>query len=159
MEVILGNTPSLPNKVNKTFNVVKTMDGSVNGTFNERNPVINFKGGVNNINYAKINGLYYYIVGVEYPSNGIMTVTFEMDLLMSYKDYVLNLTGLIESSSSDLGYMPQRFMEDPNLVISKTLKRDNIFIDHIPMDEMFGSYILAVNTPTLRESLEGTVGE
>lgn len=151
MEVILGNTPSLPNKINKTFNPVKTMNGSVKGVFNERNPVIEFKGGVNNINYAKINGLWYFITGIEYPVNGIMSVTFELDLLMSYKNYIMGLEGLVEVSSADHGFMPQRYMEDPNLVISKTLKRQNIFIDHIPMAEMFGSYVLAVNTPTLRE--------
>ena len=154
MEVILGSTTSLPNKVNKTFAVVKTTNGAVNGEFDERNPVIDFKGGTTGINYAKVNGKWYYIVGVTYPSNGIMRVTFEMDLLMTYKTYINNLQGLIARSSKG-GQHLERTFEDSELVISKTLKRENVFIDHIPMDEMHGTYTFAVNTPTYREYTYG----
>lgn len=152
MEVILGNTTSLPNKVNKVFNAVKTMNGAVNGEFDERNPVIDFNGGLNNINYAEINGLYYFIIGVSYPANGIMRVSFDLDLLMSYKSYITELEGVVERSSES----PWEYQfEDDDIVISKVQERENIFIDHIPMSEFHGAYIFTVNTPTLRGSLEG----
>lgn len=65
---------------------------------------INFE--INTANYAELNGLlngYYFLQSYEFIS-GILYVTLQKDVLMTYADKILATTAIIERNENDFNF-------------------------------------------------------
>lgn len=86
-----------PNRVNKTLQENEEYTGVLNSTVNILEPVIRFRS--NNIvtfNYVYIESLHRYYFVSEIQQNGdICTVYLRTDVLMTYKDKILDSTGTL----------------------------------------------------------------
>ena len=52
------------------------------------------------INYMEVDGAYYYIDSVKHIAKGISEINGDIDLLMTYRDAIKQLTVIAERSSS-----------------------------------------------------------
>lgn len=86
-----------PNRVNKTLQENEEYTGVLNSTVNILEPVIRFR--TNNVvtfNYVYIESLHRYYFVSEIQQNGdICTVYLRTDVLMTYKDKILDSTGTL----------------------------------------------------------------
>ena len=112
--------------VDKTLELVKSVDGYIKYDTDLMNPSINIETNDVNFNYCYIPdfGRYYYITDVTHSgANGIIkTLSLEEDTLMSWKDYIRNSEGIIERNESQYNlYIP-----DNELVLSSKPKKQII---------------------------------
>ena len=106
MDIILYKNFSVENKINKTITPVATYAGvtmvnsyddyDISVQFTVPNSTLKWS----NVNYMQVDGAYYFIESVEHLSNNAEIVHGRMDLLMTYKDAILDLTVLAERSTS-----------------------------------------------------------
>ena len=103
MNVNLYHNKSLANVVHKTIGTATVVTGTAFVLpFDERFPQIRFTSGTDfdDYNYAQIDGKYYYITGVNHITNQETIVSFELDLLMTYQDYIKGLTCYLKRSDN-----------------------------------------------------------
>ena len=109
MNVNLYHNKSLANVVNKTIGTATVVTGTAFVLpFDERFPKIRFTSSTDwdDYNYAEIDGKYYYITGVEHVTNVETIISLELDLLMTYQDYIKGLNCyLIRSDNHDTPYI------------------------------------------------------
>lgn len=81
-----------PNKVVKTLQENEEYTGVLNATFNVLNPVVRFRTRMPvTFNYVYIESLNrYYFVSELQQDGDVCTVRLRVDVLMSYKDKILN---------------------------------------------------------------------
>ena len=105
MQVALMNNRSLPNVLNKTVSTTATYDGQMVTAIDDKQIVVrvalpysdvNWKA----INYMEVDGAYYYIDSVKHIANGISEINGSIDLLMTYRNAIKQLSVLAERSSS-----------------------------------------------------------
>ena len=104
---------SPPNKLGKSITQTAVYNGTLRGECSVMTPVITLQ--ANNLaestNYfyiAEFNR-YYYVQDQTYNVNGLVVVHLVVDPLMSYKNQILNLTGVIERQEK----IYDMYLQDP----------------------------------------------
>lgn len=105
MQVALMNNFSLKNVLNKTVSTTASYDAQMVTAIDDKQIVVRFHLPYNAvnwkaINYMQVDGAYYYIDSVKHIANGISEVNGSIDLLMTYRDAIKQLTVLAERSTS-----------------------------------------------------------
>lgn len=105
MQVALMNNRSLKNVLNKTVSTTATYDAQMVTAIDDKQIVVRVAlpyGAVNwkAINYMEVDGAYYYIDSVKHIANGLSEINGSIDLLMTYRDAIKQLTVLAERSTS-----------------------------------------------------------
>lgn len=99
-----------PNRVNKTLQENEEYTGVLNSTLNILEPVIRFR--TNNVvtfNYVYIESLHRYYFVSEIQQNGdICTVYLRTDVLMTYKDKILDSVGTLTKGTNVNKYASNR---------------------------------------------------
>lgn len=120
MQVEFYHTADSANTVNKTLQPIKTLDIIFRQAVNEATPfIIMNKDNLNGSNYVHIPNFnrYYFISNVENYTANLVRIDLTSDLLMTYKDVILNTPVLITATNT-----PSYF--SINLPIqTKTIKR------------------------------------
>ena len=99
-----------PNRVNKTLQENEEYTGVLNSTVNILEPVIRFRTrNVVTFNYVYIESLNrYYFVSELRQDGDICTVYLRTDVLMTYKDKILDSTGTLTKGETVSGYASNR---------------------------------------------------
>lgn len=104
------NFDGKPNEVNKTLQENEEYTGVLNSTVNILEPVIRFRS--NNavtFNYVYIESLNrYYFVSEIRQDGDICTVRLRVDVLLTYKDIILNSTATLTKSENGNKYLSNR---------------------------------------------------
>lgn len=101
MELILYNTADDPNVLNKTLTLVKEYEITLKDDSSISAPVIRLKDerdNLNNIaNYAYIPAFnrYYFVSSIVSMNKQVWTLVLSVDVLMSFKDDIMNSTAEI----------------------------------------------------------------
>lgn len=99
-----------PNRVNKTLQENEEYTGVLNSTVNILEPVIRFRT-TNTVtfNYVYIESLHRYYFVSEIQQNGdICTVYLRTDVLMTYKDKILDSIGTLTKGANVNNYASNR---------------------------------------------------
>lgn len=99
-----------PNRVTKTLQENEEYTGVLNSTVNILEPVIRFRTrNVVTFNYVYIESLHrYYFVSEIRQDGDICTVYLRTDVLMTYKDKILDSTGTLTKGETVNGYASNR---------------------------------------------------
>lgn len=99
-----------PNRVNKTLQDNEEYTGVLNSTVNILEPVIRFRTrNVVTFNYVYIESLKrYYFVSEIRQDGDVCTVYLRVDVLMTYKDKILDSTGTLTKSENGNKYLSNR---------------------------------------------------
>ena len=99
-----------PNRVNKTLQENEEYTGVLNSTVNILEPVIRFRTtNVVTFNYVYIESLNRYYFVSEIQQNGdICTVYLRTDVLMTYKDKILDSVGTLTKGANVNNYASNR---------------------------------------------------
>ena len=99
-----------PNRVNKTLQENEEYTGVLNSTVNILNPVIRFRTrNMVTFNYVYIESLHrYYFVSEIRQDGDVCTVYLRADVLMTYKDKILDSTGTLTKGETVNGYASTR---------------------------------------------------
>ena len=144
MQVTLYHNESAPRTLDKKLTTKATLQGQVLDDLEEVNPVIRFRRtDFSGINYARIRDRYYFLKDLKFKNQGICEVTFELDVLTTYKDQILNATAYIDQATT--GY--SALVESPNVVLQAnseyTVEANTI--SSLDSKQAGGMYILVVN--------------
>lgn len=147
MQVSLMITRSLPNVLNKTVSTTATYDAQMVTAIDDKQIVVRFHlpySAVNwkAVNYMMVDGAYYFIDSAKHVAKGITEVNGNIDLLMTYRDAIEQLSVLAERSTSH---------GSPNIVDpmrafeagGKVLKSD--FTSTINDTESAGAFVLSTS--------------
>lgn len=99
-----------PNRVNKTLHENEEYTGVLNSTVNILEPVIRFRTrNVVTFNYVYIESLhrYYFVYDIRQEGD-VCTVYLRTDVLMTYKDKILDSTGTLTKGVTVNGYASNR---------------------------------------------------
>ena len=91
MNVTFYNNLSNYNVVNKELEEINSLSFSFKENSNIINPSLilkNYEGG--NYCYIEELGRYYYVKDIDLLGNGLFRVNCEIDVLMSYKEHIIN---------------------------------------------------------------------
>lgn len=99
-----------PNDVNKTLHANEEYMGVLNATCNVLTPVIRFRTRTPvTFNYVYIESLNrYYFVSEKQQDGDICTVRLRVDVLVTYKDIILNSTATLTKSENGNKYLSNR---------------------------------------------------
>lgn len=99
-----------PNRVNKTLQENEEYTGVLNSTVNVLEPVIRFRTrNMVTFNYVYIESLHrYYFVSEIQQDGDVCTVYLRTDVLMTYKDKILDSTGTLTKGETVNGYASNR---------------------------------------------------
>lgn len=105
MQVSLMNNLSLENVLNKTVSSTASFDAQMVTAIDDKQIVVRVKlpySAVNwkAINYMQVDGAYYFIDSVKHIAKDISEINGSIDLLMTYRDAINQLTVLAERSTS-----------------------------------------------------------
>lgn len=105
MRVALMNNYSTKNVLNKTVSIAATYDAQMVTAIDDKQIVVRFHLPYNAVNwkavnYMEVDGAYYYIDSVKHIANAISEVNGSIDLLMTYRDAINQLSVLAERSTS-----------------------------------------------------------
>lgn len=102
MKVEFYHTADNANTVNKTLNLIKTINIVFRQAVNEQTPfIILNKDNLIGVNYIHIPTFnrYYFISNVENYTANLVRINLVTDLLMTYKDDILNTPVLITATN------------------------------------------------------------
>ena len=104
------NFDGKPNEVNKTIQENEEYTGVLNSTVNVLEPVLRFRTrNVVTFNYVYIESLQrYYFVSEIRQEGDICTVRLRVDVLLTYKDIILNSTATLTKSENGNKYLSNR---------------------------------------------------
>lgn len=103
MQVEFYHTADNANTVNKTLNLIKTINIVFRQAVNEATPfIIMNKDNLNGSNYVHIPNFnrYYFISSVYNYTANLVRINLTTDLLMTYKDDILNSKVLITATNT-----------------------------------------------------------
>lgn len=105
MKVALMNNYSLKGVLNKNVTTTGTYDVQMMTAFDDKQIVVRVAipyGEVNwkAINYMEVDGAYYFIDSVKHIADSISEINGSIDLLMTYRDAIKQLSVLAERSTS-----------------------------------------------------------
>lgn len=101
MQIVLYNNISEKNRLNKTLQNAYELTGSLKEETSVLNPDVLIEiENPTNYNYAHIPefGRYYFIKGFTSVRDGLWRVSLDVDVLYSFKDGILNLSGIVSDS-------------------------------------------------------------
>lgn len=147
MQVALMINQSLPNVLNKTVSTTASYDAQMVTAIDDKQIAVRVAlpyGGVNwkAINYMEVDGAYYYIDSVKHIANGVSEINGSIDLLMTYRDAIKQLSVLAERSTSHGSTNvvdPMRAFE----AVGKVLKSN--FTANIVDTESAGAFVLSTS--------------
>lgn len=131
MQIDLYTNHSNPRVINKNISLIK----SISGTLKNEQPesilqgrlIVNYDSDFNkdicNYLYIPFYKHYYFITNIEILDNNRLIISYSVDVLMSHKTEILNLTGII-SRTSDINYI-NTFINDENILLQQN---NNLFI-------------------------------
>lgn len=138
MDIKLYLNKSPYNKISKDLKLLQTVqDVSLVGEFADHQPVIQMIVPNADFNYFYIQGRYYFLVEKKFLRNGIVEIVGRIDPLMTYKDYVLNLTGIQVEGSGGSQLVP-----DGKALIKIKPEIEMVKSDGFSEKEQDGIYIL-----------------
>lgn len=110
MNITLSQNISENNRLTKTLLNAREVNGTLREECDVENPKILFESkDLINFNYAFIPlyNRYYFVTDWKVVRNGLMTATFSVDVLMSFKEQI-NMLPVIVSATESFGtnYMP-----------------------------------------------------
>lgn len=126
------NTESSVNTINKVIDFVTDIDVKFKDEFNIYNPTIVLKyDDLINFNYIYIDKFkrYYFIETVEVFPNKIYHLTLKCDVLMSFKDDILNSYGNITSQTNYNDYYNFNYS-------SEVRKESNIYNSNVVFEDV-----------------------
>ena len=106
MLVVFGNTLNDNNNLVKEFTTIKEVNANLKRDTSLINPVFEISytelPNLKNINYCYVAdlGRYYYVDNIEMGIGGIMFVNCTVDVLMSFKDSIKNITGTVKRAEN-----------------------------------------------------------
>lgn len=133
MTIKLYKTASEKNRLNKSLTNEIVLTGFLREQCSVTNPIIKIEQSTNLAlyNYAYIQEFnrYYYISDIKTVRNNLWELSLNIDVLMTYKNDILNTTGLI--NHADLN----QYLNDTNIVTnSKCTKQIITFATALPTD-------------------------
>lgn len=99
MTIKLYQNASPPDYVDKEITLVAEVEGTLRAPTSILNPVVNIeRASLSGFNYAHIPEFnrYYYVGGISSELNGLIAVSFIVDVLMSAKDAIRNMYAIIK---------------------------------------------------------------
>lgn len=121
---------------------------TVHGSFQEDSSVIlmNIRlqlKDVPNFNYAYIEAFkrYYYVTDIVSLSNGMWEITLNIDILMSYKDGIKNLTAFVDRQENDYNTR----IIDPKIVMEQHPNITTYEINNDVFDLTYSKYCFVIN--------------
>lgn len=123
MEIKLYNTTSEKNRLDKSLTTVATLTGVLKSDSSIINPVIMIeRSSPTGFNYVKITDFnrYYFVNDIVVNRNKLMTISLNIDVLMSYKDEIKAQHIIIDKSTSDYDL----YLRDENLKTNVKTKTD-----------------------------------
>ena len=141
------NNYSLHNVLNKNVSTVASYDAQMVTAIDDKQIVVRVKLPYNAvnwkaINYMQVDGAYYYIDSVKHIANGLSELNGIIDLLMTYRDAINQLSVLAERSTSH----GSNKIADPLRAYEaggKVLKTD--FTSNINDTESAGAFVLSTS--------------
>ena len=104
MTITCYKNTSERNRVDKTnfLQNITTLNGTLRDSVSLTNPIIRIRYEYPNFNYVYITELnrYYFVEDIVSVRNGLWELTLAVDVLMTYKEGILNTVGFIERSQS-----------------------------------------------------------
>lgn len=94
-------------KIVKTLGTATTVSGTLRAECSMLNPIIEFEfAGAPEFNYVYIPDFnrYYYITNIESTYNGLWRIHMHVDVLMSWKDELLNTTMIANRQENLINY-------------------------------------------------------
>ena len=146
MQVALMNNRSLQNVLNKTVSTSATYDAQMVTSIDDKQIVVrvalpysavNWKA----INYMEVDGAYYYIDSVKHIANGVSEINGSIDLLMTYRDAIKQLSVLAVRSTSH----GSNKIADPLRASEAGEKVDTLVFPNIADSESAGAFILSTS--------------
>lgn len=146
MRVALMNNRSLNNVLNKTVSTTATYDAQMVTAIDDKQIVVRFHlpySAVNwkAVNYMEVDGAYYYIDSVKHVAKDISEVNGSIDLLMTFRDSIKQLSVLAERSTSH----GSPDIADPLRASEAKEKIDTLIFPAIVDSESAGVYILSTS--------------
>lgn len=99
MNVTFFKMPDDDRKINKTLSGGVTLDCDIRADIDIYDPVLLIRAWDGGYNYIQWNGRFYFITGVTYVARNTWEITTHIDVLMTYRDIILNADCLISQSS------------------------------------------------------------
>lgn len=134
------DTNDSTNTINKTLNFISDIDVKFKEEVNIYNPNIMLKyDDLINFNYMYIDKFkrYYFIEDVEVFPNKIYKLTLKCDVLMSFKDDILNSYGNITSQTNYNDYYNFNYS-------SEVRKETNIYNSNVILDDVKSTILCTI---------------
>lgn len=146
MKVALMISLSLKNVLNKTVSTTATYDAQMVTAIDDKQIVVRFHlpyTAVNwkAVNYMEVDGAYYFIDSVKHIANGVTEVNGSIDLLMTFRDAIKQLTVLAERSTSH----GSPLIADPMRAAEAGERVNTLIFPSINGDESHGAFILSTS--------------
>lgn len=104
MEIILYNTTSEKNEINKSLSNGVTFTGTLRDMTSVLSPEINIESSYNlsTYNYCHVSdfGRYYFIKDIQSVRNGLWRISLKVDVLMSFKGDILTSHGVLKHTET-----------------------------------------------------------
>ena len=122
MDITFSYNQSENNQLNKVLSHGKTLQGELRASSNVINPVIRFQNDeFMRFNYCYIPSFrrYYFIQSIEAVSNQIFDVTFNVDVLMSFRGDIAQLTAIVDKQAQNEN--GDEYIDDASLVMDNLM--------------------------------------
>lgn len=143
MNIKLCSSTSEIVAINKDISIIDDVSATIKGALSVENPVLilQYKSNIQpNVNYVYIPeyNRYYFVTDIINLTGGRYEIHCKVDVLMSFKDYILNLSCIVDKQSSkDNANM---YLDDGSFVV-----QSKEFVDTIDFPRGFndnGEFIL-----------------
>ena len=143
MNIKLCSSASEIVAINKDISIIDDVSATIKGALSVENPVLilQYKSDIQpNVNYVYIPeyNRYYFVTDIINLTGGRYEIHCKVDVLMSFKDYILNLSCIVDKQSSkDNANM---YLDDGSFVV-----QSKEFVDTIDFPRGFndnGEFIL-----------------
>lgn len=147
-DIILYSYTGNPNVIDKSANrsAVTTMTGTFRDPLALMDPVFDIQGQdnfkENLVNYAVIDGKYYFITDYEIMPNNITKLSLHLDVLATYMPMILGMSVMLERSNAAGNNL---YMVDGSRPISTQRNFTKIEFDEIDETEGQGAYVLVTS--------------
>lgn len=133
MQINLYKTTSASEQLNKILTDELVVNGTLRDSNNVIQPYVEMTRDVTQYNYAYIPQYkrYYFVTGYRVVRTGLYAISLSVDVLMTYKDAILNLSGNLTKTSapnpysSDADYNTDVRTEVKQLNYAMTFEKQN----------------------------------
>lgn len=128
MKIIFYSTEDERNKINKTLEKISEFDGIFTTNYNTINPTLKIVSATSidaNYCYIQETNRYYFIDRINIYREGFYELYLTLDVLMTYKDKILQLYGTVTESKTGLYLRGTNISLDARTKIKKYEFQDN----------------------------------